>query len=282
MGKRHARSRESKFDEVSESFGGVLPAERAPLAGGRKHFIVSTQAREGKSGGHLLDWIGFRRMALVGDRYPASGRTGLSIDRFQRILRRENCSVEGVSRSDDGDTAMIKYVYLEDGGHCSAILTDPIDGDEYTRCCLDASIGVDLGPERLNHLNMWSKFPKFYTPGDGTLLIEYSFIVLDAPDALIAMTLDMFHGSVRFIMQNGFRYPSATAHAPQGDVEGSYTAAGSATAHADISPSDLSGIERKLDRIASTLDGYPGNDLRAVVNRLEDIRSLLRDISGKL
>ncbi len=55
----------------------------------------------------------------------------------------------------------------------------------------------------------------------------------------------------------------------------------------DISRSDLQGIEKQLDRIAGKLDGGlftqdPARNLERIADRLNDVKSLLQEISRKL
>jgi hypothetical protein len=222
--------------------------------------------------------------AHTGDRVLKRVPNGVSFERFRRILERENCSVVSVEVSEDEDTVFIELMFLRDQGRCTVVLTDLQTNDTYVRACFVARFDVDFEPEKINDLNMMSKFLKFYRVSDGRLFVEYSVLTIDLPDSAIATNVDMFHGAVNFIFRNRFSYAAVPAPVPGGDDRDrdAYATPATSQTNLDISRSDLNGIESKLDRISNALDRGPGGDLQAVINRLEDIRSSVRDISNKM
>lgn len=202
------------------------------------------------------------RDARPGDRILDRAVKGVSLERFRSALERESCHVDSVDISEDRQTVIVEFTYLADGGYCAAVLTDLQSNGTYVRACFVAQFSVDVDPWALNELNKLSKFLRFYVVDDGRLFIEHSVLLIDLLDSSIAANIDLFHGAVRFIAHKGFTYAALPAARRETSDVVRDEAAG--PKFADISRSDLRG---------------PGGDLQAVISRLEDIRSVLRDIA---
>ena len=129
---------------------------------------------------------------------------GASVDRFRKILERANCGIEKVEVS--GTIVVIDFVFLDDDGHCTAILTDRLANGSYLRCCLAARFGGALPLDQVNELNQHSKFLKFYMVRNNTLFVEYSFVLVDLPDSAAAANVEVFHDSIGYVVANDFAY----------------------------------------------------------------------------
>jgi len=145
------------------------------------------------------------RAAKTGDRVLAPAVNGIAYERFRRVLERQNCRIDDVRFSDDRDLAFIEFTFQEDNGVCSVALTDVQLNNTYVRSCLSAAFPLTVSAQRLNELNLHGKFLKFYMAAN-RLVAEYSVLMIDLNDDALAANIDMFHGAVRFIIGNDFRY----------------------------------------------------------------------------
>lgn len=130
---------------------------------------------------------------------------GATVDRFRRLLERAGCTVESIDPSDD--TVAIKFTILRDDGYCTAFLTDRLRDGSYLRCNIMARIGLEIPLDQVNKLNQYSKYLRFYNVRNNSLFIEYSFAMVDLPDSTILANVELFRGSVAFIISNNFEYP---------------------------------------------------------------------------
>jgi hypothetical protein len=132
---------------------------------------------------------------------PANGST---VDHFRKLLERAGCNVESVDHS--GDSVAINFVFLDDEGRCTAFLTDRLRDGSYLRCNIVARVGLELPLDQVNKLNRYSKFLRFYNIRNNSLFIEYSFVLVDLPDSAVLANVEVFHGSIVYIVSNGFEY----------------------------------------------------------------------------
>jgi hypothetical protein len=137
--------------------------------------------------------------------HPANGAT---VERFRKLLERAGCNVESVDLS--GDTVAIDFVFQDDDGRCTAFLTDRLRDGSYLRCNIVTRIGLEFPLDHVNKLNQYSKFLRFYNIRNNSLFVEYSFVLVDLPDSAVLANVEVFHGSIVFIVSNGFEYADMT------------------------------------------------------------------------
>ena len=133
--------------------------------------------------------------------HPANGAT---VERFRKLLERSGCNVEDVEHS--GDAVMIDFTFLDDGGHCTAFLTDRLRDGSYLRCNVVARVGLEFPLDHVNKLNQYSKFLRFYNIKNNSLFIEYSFVLIELPDSAVLANIEVFHASIMYIASSGFVY----------------------------------------------------------------------------
>ena len=182
------------------------PGDQKILAVCAQQYTQAFQLERRKRFRDLFRIVRTFRAPTTGDRVLAGTIRGISVSRIRKIFEHENCRVDDIRSSDASDTVFIKFIYLEDGSHCTAVLTDRLEDGTYVRCCLTAHFSDALELSEINDLNLNSKFLKFYATPDGGLITEYSVLMIDLPDSSMAASIDMFHGAVRYIASSGFEY----------------------------------------------------------------------------
>jgi len=152
--------------------------------------------------------------------HPVSGITS---ERFRRLLERAGCRIETIEVP--GDIVVIHFIFVEDEGACTAVLTDRLRDGSYLRCNIFARVGVEFPLDWVNKLNQYSKFLRFYNVKNNSLFIEFSFLLIDLPDTAALANIEVFHASIMYLVSRGFVYegmntaPGDTKRAPRSDAQ---------------------------------------------------------------
>ena len=165
-----------------------LPSQSAPTKRPAFWSRILRPIRRSKSLKRVLD-------------HPANGA---AVERFRKLLERAGCDVENVEFS--GDIVVIDFAFLDDGGRCTAFLTDRLRDGSYLRCNIVARVGLEFPLEQVNKLNQYSKFLRFYNIRNNSLFIEYSFLLVQLSDNAILANIEIFHSSITYIVSSGFVY----------------------------------------------------------------------------